>query len=118
MVNISIENAVAVFAVGGLHKLWAFKGRLQVPLAHIKSVRADPNIARGWLKGFRMPGTHLPGVLVAGTFYKDGKRTFWDVRNPERAIVVELVDERYHQLIIEVDNPSSEVARFQGPATI
>src|SRR5262245_49813758 len=114
MVKVSIEDSLAVFDVQGLHKLWALKSRLEIPLAHIHKVRSDPHIARGWWKGFRMPGTHVPGVLIAGTFYHQGKRIFWDVRNPEHAIVIELADERYDQLIIEVENPATEVSRLQA----
>jgi hypothetical protein len=113
MVKVSIRDDVAVFSVQGLHKLWAFKSRLEVPLAHIKAVRADPAVTRGWWKGIRAPGTHVPGVIVAGTYYHRGlKKTFWDVVDPERAIVVELDGERYERLIVEVEDPSAEVARL------
>ena len=115
MVHISIENSRAVFEVQGLHKLWAFRSRLLVPLAHIADVRAaDPTLLRPLWKGIRLPGTYVPGVLVAGTYYKDGERVFWDVRNNERAIVVELTDEPYRRLIVEVASPAAEVARFQA----
>jgi hypothetical protein len=69
----------------------------------------------GLWKGFRMPGTHLPGILVAGTFFKGGKRFFWDVRKKQNTIVVELDDEPYHQLIIEVEDPAAEIARLRPP---
>jgi hypothetical protein len=36
-----------------------------------------------------MPGTNIPGVLTAGTFYQDGKRVFWDVHNPDNTVVIE-----------------------------
>ncbi|MBC8131863.1 MAG: hypothetical protein H7X95_02700 [Deltaproteobacteria bacterium] len=115
MVSVSIENSTAIFAVQGLHKLWAFKSRLAFPLAHVADVRvADPVALRGWWKGIRLPGTRVPGVIIAGTFYKDGKRIFWDVRNATRAIIVDLTDESYAQLIVEVPDPSAEVARFQA----
>ena len=116
MVRVSIQNDSAVFDIQGLHKLWAFKSRLKIPLAHIKNVRADPSIVTGLWKGFRMPGTHLPGILIAGTFYKGGKRYFWDVRNKLKAIVVELAGESYQELIIEVDDPSAEITRLQSTA--
>lgn len=115
MVQVSIGNSTAVFTVQGLHKVWALKSRLEFPLAHVADVRAaDPGVLRGWWKGLRLPGTHLPGVLAAGTFYKDGQRTFWDVRDASRAIVVELTNEPYHQLIVEVADPTAEIARFQA----
>jgi roadblock/LC7 domain-containing protein len=56
-----------------------------------------------------MPGTNIPGVLTAGTFYQDGKRVFWDVHNPENTVVIELNDERYSELIIEVADPQRAV---------
>jgi hypothetical protein len=115
MVRVSIQGDAAVFDVQGLHKLWAFKSRLKVPRAHIRNVRADPDVATGLWKGFRMPGTHLPGILAAGTFFKGGKRFFWDVRNKQNTIVVELDDDPYYQLIIEVEDPDAEIARLRPP---
>jgi hypothetical protein len=56
-----------------------------------------------------MPGTNLPGVITAGTFYHDGKRVFWDVHNPENTVVIELKDERYAELIVEVADPNKTV---------
>jgi hypothetical protein len=78
-------------------------------LVHIMEIRADPEIAHGWWHGLRMPGTNIPGVLTAGTFYQDGKRVFWDVHNPENTVVIELKDERYNQLIVEVADPNAAV---------
>ena len=116
MVRVSIRDDWAIFEVQGWHKLWAFKSRLRIPLAHVEKVRVDPNVSTGLWKGFRMPGTHLPGVLVAGTFYKGGKRSFWDVSNKQNVIVVELSGELYQQLIIEVDDPPAVIARLQPSA--
>ncbi len=48
-------------------------------------------------------------MLTAGTFYQDGKRVFWDVHNPEDTVVIELKDERYNQLIVEVADPNAAV---------
>jgi len=52
-----------------------------------------------------MPGTNIPGVLTAGTFYQNGQRVFWDVHNPENTIVIGLHDEQYNELIVEVPDP-------------
>jgi hypothetical protein len=114
MVEITIQDDTAVFEVQGLDKLWALKSRLEIPLENIRAVRADPTIARGWWKGIRAPGTHLPGVIVAGTFYQHGKRIFWDVHDPERTIVVELADERYDELIVEVADPAAAIAQLEA----
>jgi hypothetical protein len=113
MVHITIENDKVVLEVQGWDKLWALKSRLEVPRSNIRGVSADPTIACGWWKGWRAPGTHLPGVIIAGTFYQDGKRIFWDVKDPEKSIVIELADDRYDQLIVEVADPAAEAKRIR-----
>jgi len=109
MVDLSISDGNLVLHVRGADKLWAFKSSLDIPLAHIAEVRSDPAIAHGWWHGVRMPGTNVAGVLTAGTFYQDGKRVFWDVHHPENTVVIELKDERYNQLIVEVADPKAAV---------
>ena len=110
MVIISVDGEKAVFEVEGIDKLWALRSRLEIPLAHIKSVTADPTVAHGWWKGFRLLGTNIPGLLTAGTFHRDGNNVFWDVHNPERTIVLELDHEFYDKLIIEVADTSAAIA--------
>jgi hypothetical protein len=109
MVDFSILGGNLVLHVRGADKLWAFKSSLEIPLVHIAGIRADPEVARGWYHGIRMPGTSVPGVITAGTFYQDGKRVFWDVHNPEKTIVIDLHDERYSELVVEVADPQAAV---------
>ncbi len=94
------------FEVNGLHKLWAFKSHITIPADHIVSVHQNKEPLSMW-KGLRMPGTDIPFVFTAGTFYKNGKKTFWDVLKKENCIIVELKDSSYSQLIIEVENPEA-----------
>jgi hypothetical protein len=114
MVDLSIAEGKLMLHVRGADQLWALTSTLEIPLAHIAAAKADPEIARGWWHGFRMPGTHIPGVVTAGTFYQDGKRVFWDVHHPENTIVIDLHDERFNQLIVEVADPAEAVAMIQG----
>ena len=114
MVIVSIEGTSAVFEVQGLDKLWALRSRLEIPLAHIEGVEADPSIARGWWHGLKLGGTSLPGVITAGTFYQHAELVFWDIHNPDRTIVVSLRDERYKKLIVEVADPAMTVEQLMG----
>ena len=107
------ENALIVH-VRGVDRLWALKSRLEIPLAHVVCAEVDPEVAQGWRKGLRAPGTHVPGVITAGTFYQEGERVFWDVHDPERTVVIHLKDERYARLVIEVDDPHATAAAIQG----
>ncbi len=63
---------------------------------------------KGW-HGWRAPGTFIPSIITAGTFYKDGNKIFWDVSNIENCIIVDLKDEDYKHLIIEVEDPKSTI---------
>lgn len=117
MVTISLTASTAVFEVEGIDKLWALRSRLELPLAHITAVRADPSVAQGWWHGLRLAGTNVPGLLTAGTFYQHGGLVFWDVHDPERTIVIDLDHEHYRALIIEVAEPERVVAELQARLT-
>ncbi len=110
MVAIELTASSAVFHVEGMDKLWALRSRLEIPLSHIRGVRADPEIARKWWHGFRVAGAHMPGVISAGTFYQDGQFVFWDVQNADNTIVIDLDHEVYAHLIIEVASPEAAIA--------
>ena len=114
MVSVVVEGDRVRFEVEGWDKLWALKSRLEIPLAHIQSVRADPEPARGWWHGLRLPGTQIPGLLTAGSFYQHGGFVFYDVHDPERTVVIELDHEHYRRLVIEVENPDDVVARLRS----
>ncbi|QKG56712.1 hypothetical protein GKZ68_08805 [Hymenobacter sp. BRD128] len=119
MVRVQQQEDTVVFTVEGWHKLWAFRSELRIPRAHIKNARADPEAAAHWA-GLRAGGTYVPGLITAGTFYLDGlvdhKPTFFDVQHRENTVVVELADEQYARLIIEVENPAAVVALLNGLA--
>ncbi len=116
MVDLSVSEGKLVLHVEGADKIFALKSTLEIPLQHIAGIRADPEVARGWWHGFRMPGTQIPGVITAGTFYQHGQKVFWDVHDPEKTVVIELRDERYNELIVEVADPQAAVEMVRGAA--
>lgn len=117
MVRISIAGEKAVFEVEGVDKFWSLKSRIEVPLAHVTGVTIDPDAARGWWHGFRMPGTQIPGLITAGTFYQHGRRVFYDVHDTDNTIVIALNHERYDQLVVEVSNPQIETQKLTSAIT-
>ena len=117
MVDLSVSEGNLVLHVRGADQLWALKSTLEIPLQHITGIRADPSIAHGWWHGVRMPGTNLPGVLTAGTFYQHEKCVFWDVHHPDKTVVIDLHDERYNQLIVEVADPDAAVRLVRSVTT-
>jgi hypothetical protein len=99
--------------VRGMDQLWALRSRLEIPLSHVSGAEVAPELAHSWWQGIRSGGTHVPGVITAGTFHQEGERVFWDVHDPEKAIVIWLRDERYARLVIEVKDPPATVAAIQ-----
>jgi hypothetical protein len=114
MVEITIAGGKAVFEVKGSHKLWSLRSRLEVPLQHIKGVRADPQPAMGWFDGLKVSGTAIPHYFRAGIFYQEGNFVFWDVAHPENTIVVDLEDENFARLVVEVADPSAAVGLIKN----
>lgn len=117
MVAVTVTADRLRLEVQGWHKLFALKRELEVPLAHVRSVRQDSEPVLGWCHGLKLPGTDLPGIITAGTFYQRDGAVFFDVEDPERAIVIELADDEYRRLVVEVTDPGATVAMLQSALT-
>jgi len=113
LTEVELTQDTLIVHVRGMDRLWSLRSRLEIPLSHVLDAEADTQVAREWQKGLRAPGTHVPGVITAGTFFQDGDRVFWDVRDPEKTIVIRLEDERYTRLVIEVEDPRATVAAIE-----
>ena len=113
MAKVELAEDTLSIHVRGMDKLWALKSHLEIPLSHVAGAQADPEVVRRWWQGIRSGGTHVPGVITAGTFHQEGERVFWDVHDPEKAIVIRLRDERYARLVVEVEDPPTTVAAIQ-----
>jgi hypothetical protein len=112
MTRLEITDGKLIIEVEGADKLWALKSSLTIPLAHISSVDHDPEAAGKWWHGIKAPGTNLPGVVTAGTFYRAGEKVFWDVHHPENTIIITLHDESYQKLVIEVADPAAATSQI------
>ena len=115
MVNVKIAGGKLELTLEGLDKLWALKSHLSIPLDNVAAVRADPEITgeKGHT-GLKLTGARLGERLIAGSFRQDGKTVFWDVHDPANAIVLDLHDEHYAQLVVEVADPAAVVAQIQA----
>ena len=113
MTKLEILDNNLIVHVEGADKLWTLKSELRIPIQHISDITTDPTVARDWHTGLKVIGAHIPGVISAGTFYKNNEKVFWDVHSPEKSIIIWLRDENYHHLVIEVENPSDEINRIK-----
>ena len=114
MIKPEIKDGILYLSVEGMDKFWALKSQLSIPLEHITAIRVDDEVVKGWWHGWRMPGSNIPSVLTAGTFYQDGKRVFWDIHHPQAAVVISLNHEHYNELVIEVMDPAGLIKQIQA----
>jgi hypothetical protein len=88
-------------------QLWAvrFDRVMEIPIAHIQTVSmAEPQ--SNWAE-VRAPGTFLPGVIRAGTYYTKQGKEFWYVTENRNYLTIELQAEPYRRLVITIpDNQS------------
>jgi hypothetical protein len=107
MTRIEMAGDLLKLEILGWDKLWSFKSRMKIPLEHVVSARLWSKERDGGFRGIRAPGTAFPGVIVAGTYHRKGEHVFFEVHHFDNAIVIELKDEWYARLIVEVENPEA-----------
>ncbi|MEA5503902.1 hypothetical protein VB735_12425 [Halotia wernerae UHCC 0503] len=77
----------------------------QIPLTHIEQVTtAKPQ--SNW-KDLRAPGTSIPGVIKAGTYYTNRGKEFWYADRQTNYFTIELQDESYKRIILTIENNES-----------
>ena len=96
----------------GLMRLWALSNGIDVPITKVVDVGISPR--KGLVKGMRMPGTYLPGVMTAGTFRSRGEKDLWMAGRAAKVLVIELHDERYRHVIVQVEDPDAAVEALRA----
>ena len=114
MAEIELTSDTVIVHVKGADRIFALKSELTIPLEHVLGASRDEEEARRWYHGVRAPGTSVPGVITAGTFHQNGERVFWDVRHPERAVALDLRDEDYAKLVVDVDDPDATILAVEA----
>jgi hypothetical protein len=107
-----VEGGKLHCEVLGMHKIWACKSSLEIPLEHIRGVTVRSQETANWWHGWKVLGTDLPGGIAAGLFRVKGKWVFWDIVHPENAIEIDLKDETYDRLLIEVADPDQTAKKI------
>ena len=108
--SIDMNASSMTVTLRGLDVVWATRRRIVVPLGHIKGARQDAYAASHgpWLGAGRTDAL-LDYAVAAGPMLVHGRHEFWDVHDPRRAVAIDLADEQYDRLVIEVDDPAATV---------
>lgn len=108
------DDALCVH-LAGWEKLAALSGDIRVPLGQVRGATEDDGFG-GRALGLRMPGTHIPFVLAAGTFIKHGDRQFVCTRRSLQTIVIELANNEWTRLVVGVRDAHGTAARINAAA--
>ncbi|MEK6646794.1 MAG: hypothetical protein AABY84_09005 [Candidatus Firestonebacteria bacterium] len=112
MVEILIKSDKVIISILGLHKLLACKSQIELTRKNIKSVK---HLDR-YLKPpfWRIPGTYIPWVIIAGTYYGRKRKEFWDViPNSGKGIVIDLENDKYTKVVVDIENPVVTIKEIQ-----
>lgn len=116
MTEIDVTTDQLVVTLHGWDRIWALKKRIAVPLSAVRGATADPGMSRE-PAGIRAPGTHLPRVITAGTYFRGGERVFWNLRASLEPVVVELAGQRYARLVLGVPDARATAERIERALT-
>jgi hypothetical protein len=109
MVTIEIYGANVKIKVIGIHRLWAFKKEIIFTKKNIIQAKIADKTLRP--APIRMPGVYIPGFIAAGTFYGNKRKEFWDINFKKEAIEIDLRNEKYTKIVVNVLN-IPEVMKF------
>ncbi len=110
-VGVTPDDRLLVRPVG-LMRVWALSSGIDVPVSAIVDVGVSPR--KGLVKGWRAPGTYLPGVMTAGTFRRHGEKALWMVGRAKEVLVIELHSETYRHIVVQVEDPHAAVEALRA----
>lgn len=108
MATIHITEHELHVRLSAVDKLLALRMEVKVPLAHVTGVRARPSEAVFDVSIHERSdgrGLLIPGRVALGTILLDDGLSFFEVRDPSRAIAIDLdASQEFRHLIIELDS--------------
>ncbi len=106
------KNTVRI-EITGWDKIWSFKGSLTIPKDSI--IRAYKHDGKLKPPFWRCPGTAIPTVIIAGTYYGRGRKEFWNTHF-NNTIVLDLKNVEYTRIVIDVEYPDKVLSEIESDA--
>jgi hypothetical protein len=78
------------------------KRDITIPLRNIVAVSTERPESSAL--DLRVPGTYVPGLIKAGTYYTRGGREFWYATRKKTYLVLDLKDARFRRVVLTVDD--------------
>ena len=100
--RLSISNNFLRISFSLTKKILAMKGSFKIPIKNIKRVTTE--LPKPTWKEIKAPGTSIPGLIKAGTYYTDRGKEFWYVTKGKKILTIDLKNESYKRLVLGIDN--------------
>ena len=111
MVSFALEGSDVVMTILGFDKILALRSSVRFNRNNIRRLAlAQEGV---YPTGLRWPGTSAGGLVQAGTFVGEGRREFWLRRQGNQAIEIDLENEEYTRIVVDVED-LEEVTRVVG----
>ncbi len=102
-----LDKGQLIIILEWYEKIWAFKfDDFIIPLTNITNV-STTRPKTSW-KELRAPGTFVPYLIKAGTYYSQEGKKFWYATQDSNYLVIDLKNESYKQIIITFKNGENE----------
>ena len=110
MVKMSITKSSIIINFEGYKKFLSLKNKLRIPISLVKSVSTSPV---KWLIFTPKVGTNVPGVIMAGTFFRREGTTFYYARDLQKCITLSLKHHKFSKVIIQVEDKKDAAIRIR-----
>ena len=116
MPRLELTDHELIVHLGKWERMMALTSDIRVQIAQVKSAREECRFGGpgGMKLGWRIPGTHIPFVVAAGTFVRNGERQFVFIRRKLQTVVIELVHNEWTRLVIGVPDAHAEASRINA----
>ena len=104
--RLNLDDGALTLTLEGMERIWSLRRTIRVPLSELGETRIGPP-TWGFLD-IRAPGTFLPWVLRAGTYYTRRGKEFWYARHGKDALTIELLRPKgYRRLVLTPPDASA-----------
>ena len=116
-IRLASKGDLIVVSLSGVDRIFALRGRLDIPRSHVTTVEVMPRISVPPTPGtwLRAPGTHLPGLIHHGSYGREPNREFWAVYRQREVLVIGVTEWAYSRLVLGTRNPHVDAAMLASP---
>ena len=113
--ELSVSDSKLSVHLSGVSGALAMKSHLELPLSEVQDAKVMPlTEAREEGKGIKVPGVRIPGVFRSGSYRTDDSWQFWYVARADDVLVIDLADDKYERIVLEVDDPQAEADKINA----